>query len=95
MGSVFPCTELEFASYIGPIFPTGGLPTQGEINDFWQVIETWVDATFEDAIFHSTVGDSLVPTIGSPSALIGQLESIATSAFPGLNCWAEPVQGDN
>lgn len=89
---VFPCTELEFSTFIGPIFPTGGLPTQGDIEDFWQIIEVWVSDEFGDAIFHGTVGDSLVPTITSPSDLISKLETIANTAYPGINCWAEPVQ---
>lgn len=92
MESALPCTELEFASYIGPIFPSGGLSTGQAIEDFWEGVEGWVHDNFSDAFWHSTVGESLVPTIGSPSAMIGQIESIVNTAYPGLNCWAMPVQ---
>lgn len=95
MGTVLPCTELEFSTFVGPIFPTLGLGTIGEVEDFWDEVQEWVADTFEDALWTTTIGDSLASPIVSIEGLIDQVETIANTAFPGLNCWAEPVVEDN
>ena len=95
MGTVLPCTELEFSTFVGPIFPTLGLGTIGEVEAFWDEVHDWVVDTFEDVLWTTTVGEALVSPIVSVGDLIDQVESIANSAFPGLNCWAESVVEDN
>lgn len=95
MEPVLPCTELEFTTFVGPIFPTLGLGTQGDIDDFWEIVHDWVLENWEGAAWHTIIGESLVPTIVTVGDLIGQVETIANTAFHGLNCWATPVQCGN
>lgn len=95
MGSVLPCTELEFSTFIGPIFPTLGLDTTGEVEAFWDDVHDWVVETFEDAAWTTTVGDALVAPIATVGDLIEQVETFANTAFPSLNCWAVPVEEDH
>ena len=95
METVLPCTELEFSTFVGPIFPTLGLGNIGEVEDFWDEVQDWVAETFEDVLWTTTVGESLTSPIVSVGALIDQVETIANTAFPNLNCWAEPVVEDN
>lgn len=95
MEPVLPCTELEFTSFVGPIFPAVGLEDQVSLDTLWEVVQEWVAENWHDAAWHAIIGESLVPPIVTVNDLVVQVETIANSAFPGLNCWATPVVEDN
>lgn len=95
MEPVLPCTELEFTSFVGPIFPTVGLEDQVSLDTLWEIVQEWIAENWHDAAWHTIIGESLVPPIVTVNDLVAQVETIANSAFPGLNCWATPVEEDN